>query len=63
VVDLDAVLGQQLLDIAVGQPVAQVPAHRDRDHLSRERYPAGGDDTADFRLNTGSVSVTATGHG
>jgi hypothetical protein len=36
VVDLDAALGQQLLDIAVGQPVAQVPAHRDRDHLSRE---------------------------
>ena len=31
VIDLDAALGQQLLDIAVGQAVAQIPAHRDRD--------------------------------
>jgi hypothetical protein len=29
-------LAEQFLDIAVGQPVAQVPAHRDRDHLPRE---------------------------
>jgi len=29
VVDLDAPLSQQLLDIAVGQPIAQLPAHRD----------------------------------
>ncbi len=34
VVDLDAALGQQLFDVAVGQPVAQIPAHRDRDHLT-----------------------------
>jgi hypothetical protein len=33
-VDLDAALGEQFLDVAVGQPVAQVPAHRDRDHLT-----------------------------
>jgi len=36
VVDLDATFGQQFLDIAVGQAVTQVPAHRDRDHLPRE---------------------------
>jgi hypothetical protein len=36
VVDLDSTLGQQLLHIAVGQAVAQVPTHRHRDHLRRE---------------------------
>src|SRR6478735_8968969 len=36
VVDLDAALGQQFLDIAVGQAVAQIPAHRDADHLPRK---------------------------
>ncbi len=35
-VDLDAALGKQLLHIAVGQAVTQVPAHRQRDHLPRE---------------------------
>ena len=39
VVDDDAPLGQQLLDVSVGQPVAQVPADRDRDHLGREPEP------------------------
>jgi hypothetical protein len=32
----DTALGQQLLDIPVGQPVPQVPADRDRDHLPQE---------------------------
>ena len=32
----DTALGQQFLHVAVGQAVPQVPAHRDRDHLSRE---------------------------
>ena len=36
VIDLDAAFGQQFLDVAVGQSVAQVPAHRDRDRLPRE---------------------------
>jgi hypothetical protein len=36
VVDLDSTLGQQLLHIAVGQAVAQLPTHRHRDHLPRE---------------------------
>jgi hypothetical protein len=39
VVDLDAALGQQLLDPRVGQAVAQVPADGDRDHLRREPKP------------------------
>jgi hypothetical protein len=39
VIDLDVALGQQLLHIAVGQAVTQVPAHRDRDHLTREPVP------------------------
>jgi transposase InsO family protein len=32
----DTALGQQLLNIPVGQAIAQVPADRDRDHLTRE---------------------------
>jgi len=37
VINLDAALGQQFLDVTVGQPVAQVPAHRDRDHSRGNR--------------------------
>jgi hypothetical protein len=33
VVDLDAALGEQLLDIAVGQREAQVPPHRQHDDV------------------------------
>jgi len=36
VINSDAAFGEQFFDIAVGQAVAQVPAHRDRDHLARE---------------------------
>jgi hypothetical protein len=36
VVDLNATLGHQLLDIPIGQPVPQVPADRDRDYLPVE---------------------------
>jgi len=36
VINGDATLGQQLFDVAVGQAVPQVPAHCDRDHLTRE---------------------------
>jgi len=31
VVDLDAALGEELLEVAVGEPVPQVPAHREQD--------------------------------
>jgi hypothetical protein len=41
VIDGDAALGQQFLDVPVGQSVAQVPADRDRDHLPRE--PGAGE--------------------
>ena len=39
VVDVDPALGQELLEIAVGQAVAEVPAHRQEDHLRRELEP------------------------
>jgi hypothetical protein len=37
---LDAPFGQQFFNIAVREPVAQVPAHSHRDHLRREPEPA-----------------------
>jgi hypothetical protein len=40
VVDLDTALGEQLLDIAVGQPEAQVPADSDNDDIGRNPNPA-----------------------
>jgi hypothetical protein len=43
-VDGDAAFGYQLLDIPVGQPVAQVPADRHRDHRPRNPKPANTDD-------------------
>jgi hypothetical protein len=39
VIHSDAALGKQLFDVAVGQVVTQVPAHRDRNHLTREPIP------------------------
>jgi hypothetical protein len=36
VIDLDPTLGQEIFDIAVGEPEPQVPAHRENDHLRRE---------------------------
>ena len=38
-VDLDATLGEKLFEVPVGQPVPQVPAHRQQDHLGRETEP------------------------
>ena len=40
VVDLDATLGQQFLEVAVRQPEAQLPADRQHDRLAREAKPA-----------------------
>jgi hypothetical protein len=40
VVDGDTALGQQLLHIAVGQAVAQIPAHRQHDHLGGKPDPS-----------------------
>jgi hypothetical protein len=36
VINVHTTLGEELLDIAVGQAVPQLPPHRDRDHLARE---------------------------
>jgi len=36
VVDLDTALSEQLLDITVGQPEAQVPADSDDDDIGQE---------------------------
>jgi hypothetical protein len=57
VIDLDAALGQQLLDVAVGQPVAQVPAHRDSDDFSRE--PVASRSRRDRTRSDHRVSVPA----
>jgi hypothetical protein len=45
-IDGDAALGEQLLNVAVGQPLAQVPAHRDRDHLTRKAIAPQGRTTS-----------------
>src|SRR5687768_16585474 len=39
VVDLNSAGYEQFLDVAAGQAVAQVPAHRDHDHVGRELEP------------------------
>ena len=40
VIDLDAPFGQQLFDVTVREPIAQVPPHSHRDHLRREPKPS-----------------------
>jgi hypothetical protein len=42
VVDLDAPLDQQFLEVAVRQPEAQLPADRQHDHLGREAKAGEG---------------------
>ena len=36
VVDLHAALREEFFDVAVGQPVAQVPPHRQQNHFGRK---------------------------
>jgi hypothetical protein len=36
VIDSDATLGQQFFHVSLGEPVAQVPANCERDHIRRE---------------------------
>src|SRR5690349_21780881 len=38
-VDVDASLGEQLLNVPVGEPVAQVPPRGQQDHVRREPEP------------------------
>jgi hypothetical protein len=40
VVGLDATLGEELLEVAVGQAEAQVPADREHDYIGWEEDPA-----------------------
>jgi hypothetical protein len=40
VVDLDPTLGQELLDVPVGEPEPQVPSDRQSDDSGGKRYPA-----------------------
>jgi hypothetical protein len=56
VVDLDTALGQQLLDVPIGQAVAEVPADRDRDHLRWEPEP---DERGPVDVGTGRLEVDA----
>ena len=42
VIDLDAAFGEEFLDVAVRQAEAQVPAHRQQDHLGWEPVPGEG---------------------
>jgi len=56
-VDLDATFGQQLLHVAVRQREAQLPAHRQHDHLGREAE--AGERRAGDRGGAG----TASSHG
>jgi hypothetical protein len=53
-IDRDTTFGEQLLDIAVGQPVAQVPADCDRDDSRGNRKPANTEPRAD--IDIGSVT-------
>jgi hypothetical protein len=39
-VDLNATLGEQFLEVPIGQSVTQVPAHSDQNGLRREPEPA-----------------------
>jgi hypothetical protein len=39
VVDLDTAFEQQLLHVAVGEVIAQIPPDRDDDHLGRKAEP------------------------
>ena len=59
-VDLDATLGEQLFEVPVGQPVPQVPAHRQQDHLGREPEPSEPRGHLARRCNTTTAFHPAT---
>jgi hypothetical protein len=52
-VDLDTALDQQLLHVAVGQAVAQIPPDRHHDHLGREPKAREGAARRSRRSRTG----------
>jgi hypothetical protein len=50
-VDLNTALGEQLLDVAVGQVVMQIPADCDRNHLTGKwTYAGAGSQAAGSRV-------------
>jgi transposase len=55
-VDLDATLGEQLLDVAVGKPKAQVPADGEHDDIRWEAVAGEG------RPRSGSRARAAASH-
>ena len=64
VVDLDPALGQQLLDVAVGQAEAQLPADREDDDIEWEAKPAKADRVAagrGWRVLIPAVSLPGRG--
>jgi hypothetical protein len=60
VVDGDAMLGEQFFDVAIGQSVAQIPAHHQHDDLTGKRNPAKpdlGGGTRRWRRRIGSACL------
>src|SRR5512132_964830 len=55
-VDLDAALGEQLFDVAVGEAKAEVPTDRQHDHIRREA------ETGEGRPCRGSGADAASSH-
>jgi hypothetical protein len=45
VIDLDATLGKQFLEVPIRQPEPQIPADRKEDHLGWNRKPANAEDS------------------
>jgi hypothetical protein len=65
VVNFDAALGEQLLDVAVGQAEAQVPADRQHDDIGREAEAGeggAGDGTGRRRVLMPTVSLLEGAH-
>jgi hypothetical protein len=52
VVDLDAAVGQQLLEVAVGQSVPEVPANREQDYKVVKRIAFGFTSFRNYRIRT-----------
>jgi hypothetical protein len=61
VIHVDTTLGQQLLDIAIRQAVAQNQRTASAITPRGNRYPAGADDDTDFELITPPVSLMPPG--
>jgi hypothetical protein len=61
VVNVDAALGEQSFDVAVGQAVAEIPTHRKQDHVQRkpETTWISSNDGNPFRIDHGLVSAPA----